>query len=979
MKSLSDERFILIADIGSTTTKGLLLELKDGKYYFKAVSNAPTTVERPHEDVNIGLNNAIKILEEKSGMTLAEPDGRLAVPFLATSSAGGGLQMLVFGLTKAETGKAAEATAYGAGAVITGSFAVDDGMLEMEKMRMIREIHPDMILMAGGIDGGGVWGTLRQAELLALAEPRSKFMPEEQIPLVFCGNVEAREFVKDILGDHFHIHTTDNIRPDFEHFNFDPVRDKIHQLFMENVMENAPGYKKVKKAVAGDILPTPAGVELILKAYYESHRENMLLVDMGGATTDIFSCVNSNISRTVSANIGMSYSLSNVLKEAGSEKISENLCGLLSEDDIRNYISNKTLNPEYIPQSRGERFIELSCAAEGIRIAWDQHIGMNYQVHKMGHLDKRRKSLAEHELCPFEEVFNLSADKEVLFQLSHINRIIGAGGVISSSENVEDVIFMLNEGFSPVGITELYVDKHFKSPQTGMLSLIDPEKAAEAFERESLKRICTVVSLAGKSKEPVEVLSITDLYDNSSVKMRSGEVFFMKKGGHFRFEAMNGFVFGTNGNVMEADLKCPILLDCRPRNGFKDSSLMFKALYAGTKEMKTGSEALKGRNEIFRGEFEISRSLPYKGEILVQKGERVGIDSVIGKNLFNPPKIYMVNIRMQAGNSRITKEEIASGLLIKKGDVVEYGQPVFSYKKKESAMPFTYNSIVRGEVVKIDDYGMIVLKEIQDYDDGEFTFNAAEEMGVKPKELSRYLKCSEGDFVIRGQVIAQATSGSSIKDLLNSIIESKPDCHSGMSEIEGKHSCIKAPSTGNITKIDHKTGEISIQYMSKPFILNSLVNGVITEVYKDISADIKVDGSYAYGIIGFGGENSGRLKLASAVTGLSDTCNGTIAVFTEPVNTSILESAAKLKLKGVIAPSINNKDWVDFSGREIGVAITGKEDIGFTFMLTEGFGHKEMNGDYIEYFKENEGRIASLNGRTRIRAGVIRPRIIISE
>jgi len=452
----------------------------------------------------------------------------------------------------------------------------------------------------------------------------------------------------------------------------------------------------------------------------------------------------------------------------------------------------------------------------------------------------------------------------------------------------------------------------------------------------------------------------------------------MKKGGHFRFEALNGFVFGTNGILMEADLKCPILLDCRPRNGFKDSSVMFKALYGGIKEMNTGSDALKGRNEIFSGEFEISRSLPYKGEILVQKGERISIESVIGKNLFNPPKIYMVNIRMQSGNSKLTKEEISSGLLIKKGDVVEYGQPLFSYKKKESVMPSTYKSIVRGEVVKIDDFGMIVLKEIQDYDDREFTFNAAEEMGIMPKELSRYLKCSEGDFVIRGQVMAQTTTGSSIKDLLNSIVESKPDCHSGMSEIEGKHSCLKAPSTGNITKIDHKTGEISIQYRSKPFILNSLVNGVVSEVHKDISADIKVEGSYAYCIIGFGGESYGKLKSASAVTGLSDSYNGMIAVFTDPVNRSILESAAKFKLKGVIAPSINNKDWVDFSGREIGVAITGKEDIGFTFMLTEGFGHKEMNSDYIEYFKENEGRIASLNGRTRIRAGAIRPRIIIS-
>ncbi len=979
MKSLTEDSLILIVDIGSTTTKGLLIEKVGYKYYFKAQSDSITTVERPYEDVNIGLERVVRGLEEKSGVKICDEGGNITIPFLATSSAGGGLQMLVFGLTKAETGKAAEATAYGAGAVITGSFAVDDGMMEMEKMRMIREVHPDMILMAGGIDGGGVWGTLRQAELLAMAEPGSKFMPEEQIPLVFCGNIGAREFVKDILGDHFHIHTTENIRPDLESFNFDPVRKKVHQLFMENVMENAPGYKKVKKSVSKDILPTPTGVELILKAYHASHKENMLLVDIGGATTDVFSCISSKINRTVSANTGMSYSLSNVLKEAGVEKISANLCGLINDNDIRNYISNKTLNPEYIPQSRGERCIELSCAAEGIRIAWEHHIGMNLQIYKMGYLDKRRRRVAEHDLCPFEEVFNLAEDKEILFQFSHVNRIIGAGGVISSSTSEEDVVYMLNEGFMPVGITEFYVDRYFKSPQTGMLSLIDPEKAVEVFERESLKRICTVVSLAGKSKEPVEVLSITDLNDNTTVKMGSGEVFFMKKGGRFRFEAINGFVFGTNGNVIETDLQSPILLDCRPRENGRNSSALFKALYGEKKELQAGHGALKGRNEIFRGEFDISRSLPYKGEMLVQKGEKVNIDTLIGRNVFNPPKIYMIDLRKHVGDIKLSKEEIISGLKIGKGDTVEYDQPVFSYKRKDSPVPYTYNSNVRGEVIKIDDYGMIVLKEIQDYDDREITVNVAAAMGIKPKELDRYLKYRTGDFVLRGQIIAQITSGSSIRDLLNAVIDSKTDKqHDGMVEAPGKHSSFKAFSTGNITKVDLTTGEITIQYKSKPFFLNSLVNGNIIEVHKDISADIRVNGSYAYCIIGFGGENFGRLIMANPREGIGERHNGSIAVFTEPVDKAVLEAAMKYKLKGVIAASVNNKDWVDFSGKEIGVAITGKEDIGFTFMLTEGFGHKNMNEDYIRYFTENEGKIASLNGRTRIRAGVIRPRIIIS-
>jgi len=980
MDSLNDQKNILIVDIGSTTTKGLLLERDGEKYFFKAIADAPTTVERPFEDVNIGLERVILDIEKKSGLKIYDNDRKIIIPFLATSSAGGGLQMLVFGLTRSETGKAAEATAYGAGAIITGSFTVDDGVPEMEKMRMIRELHPDMILMAGGIDGGGVWGTLRQAEILTLAEPRSKFMPEEQIPLVFCGNIEAREFVKDILGENFQIHVTDNIRPTLEKFNYEPVRHKVHQLFMENVMENAPGYKKVKKATVRDILPTPTGVELILKKYYEKHKENTLLVDIGGATTDIFSCIKSNINRTVSANIGMSYSLSNVLKEAGIEAITKNLCGKISEDDARNYIANKTLNPEYIPKTKGERFIELSCAAEGIKLAWNQHIGMNMEVNHMGFLDKRRRDIEEHKVCPFEEVFNLTDDKDSLFQFSSISKIIGAGGVISSSEKTEDIVFILNEGFSPIGITELYVDKYFKSPQMGMFTLIEPEKAVETFEKESLVKVCTVISAVGKTpKESVEVIRVTDIKEGTSSVMRSDEVFFMRKGGHFRFESLNGYMFGTSGNVYEIESDKPILLDCRCGKE-KDSSVVFKALYGEPKDLSVSYDFMKGRSEIFTGEFEISRSLPYKGDILVQKGQKVKIESVIAQNMFNPPKIYMINIRKLAGDDiKLTKNDISEGLSVKKGDTVEHGQAIFSFKKKSDPLPLHYHSNVRGEIVKIDDYGMIILKEIQDYGDEPVTVNMALEMGIKPKEMDKYLKCHEGDFVQKGQMIAQKTTGSSVNDLINSVIEGKSERHDGMTlERSGKHFSFKSPATGYLKKIDYNTGDVTVQYKAKPFILKSFVNGEIIAVHKNISADIRINGSYAYCLIGFGGENFGKLKMADRYGDISVTNEGEIVIFTHPVTKQTLEFAAKNKVKGIIAPSINNRDWVEFSGHEIGVAITGKEEIGFTFMLTEGFGSKEMNKDYVEYFKANEGRTASINGRTRIRAGVIRPRILIS-
>ncbi len=979
MNPVLDNEHIFVADIGSTTTKGLLLGKKEGSYFFKALADASTTVEEPFEDVNIGLATVVEKTESISGVKIKNSDGSFAVPFLATSSAGGGLQMLVFGLTRSETGKAVEATAYGAGAVVIGSFTVDDGILEMDKMRMIREIHPDMILMAGGIDGGGIWGVLRQAEILTLASPSPKYMSEEKIPLVYCGNVLARDFVKDILGDHFLLHITDNIRPDLESFNFEPVRSKVHHLFMENVMENAPGYKNIKKEVSGDILPTPSAVELILKKYYSMHQENMLLVDIGGATTDVFSCINGSVSRTVSANTGMSYSISNILKESGIDVLLSRICGICDEGTARDYISNKMLNPEYIPSSGGERFLELACAVEGIKNARDQHIGMSMEVKAMGYLDKRRRSSFEGTHNPFEEVFNLKGKKDVAFQFSDINRIIGCGGMFTSATREEDAVFMLSEGFAPHGITELYIDKYFKSPHLGLLSNFLPDAASVLFEKETLKKICTVFSVTGKSEENGLAIKITDSESKESAVLKEGEVFYIKKGGRFKFETAKGCSFGNNGTAAEIDTQDGILLDARPNEQRKYPEPLFKALYGEPSETSFSYSYIKGRNEIFTGDFEITRSLPYKGDVVVNAGENVGIESVIAQNLFNPPKIYMMNIRKLVGlEEKLSNEDILKGLLVKKGDRIDFDMPVFRHKKRKDPVAVDYLSNISGEIVKIDDYGMIVVKEIQDYSEEPVVIDIAKEMDIKPKEIKKYIKREIGDFVQKGQIIAGRTTGNSVKDLINHMFDHKSEKHEGMAQIKGRHYSVRSHSTGHITGIDTEKGTVTVQYRTNPLILKSFVNGAVSKVHKDISVDIKVNGSYAYCIIGFGGENFGKISFPFDGMTITERNEGDVVVFTRPVNKQILENAKELKVKGIIAPSVHNKDWVEFCGREIGVAVTGKEDIGFTLMLTEGFGEKDMNDEYRKFFRQNEGKIASLNGRTQIRAGVIRPRVIIS-
>ncbi|MFQ6613462.1 MAG: glutamate mutase L, partial [Fidelibacterota bacterium] len=141
---------ILATDCGSTTTKAILIEKVNGEYRLQVRGEAPTTVEAPFEDVTKGVLNAVMEVEELSGRTLLR-EGKIITPqdgktgvdvYVSTSSAGGGLQMMVAGVVKSMTGESAERAALGAGSIVMDVLASNDGRLPHEKISRIRQLRP---------------------------------------------------------------------------------------------------------------------------------------------------------------------------------------------------------------------------------------------------------------------------------------------------------------------------------------------------------------------------------------------------------------------------------------------------------------------------------------------------------------------------------------------------------------------------------------------------------------------------------------------------------------------------------------------------------------------------------------------------------------------------------------------------------------------------------------------------------------------
>ena len=473
-----------------------MIQYIEGAYRLTHRGEAPTTVEAPFEDVTRGVINAVLELEELSGRKLLDGENIISPTqhetgvdiYISTSSAGGGLQMMVGGVVKSMTGESAQRAALGAGAIVMDVLASNDGRLYHEKVQRIRQLRPDMILLSGGIDGGTITHVVELAEVLEAANPKPRLGINYKLPVIYAGNKNAREPIKERLGEITDLITVDNIRPTLEEENLQPSRDKIHDLFMEHVMAQAPGYKKLMAWTDAPIMPTPGAVGEIIKKIAEAENISVIGVDIGGATTDVFSVFERQFNRTVSANLGMSYSVCNVLAESGFNNVARWVPFDMDETNLTNRIGNKMIRPTTIPQSLEALIIEQAIAREALRLSFEQH--KEFAVHLKGVQTERTIS----------DAFEQTSSGETLVNLMELDMLVGSGGVLSHAPRRHQAVRMLIDAFLPEGVTQLAVDSIFMMPQLGILSTIHPKAAVEVFEKDCLIRLGTCIAPVGKAK-----------------------------------------------------------------------------------------------------------------------------------------------------------------------------------------------------------------------------------------------------------------------------------------------------------------------------------------------------------------------------------------------------------------------------------------------------------------------------------------------
>jgi len=241
------------------------------------------------------------------------------------------------------------------------------------------------------------------------------------------------------------------------------------------------------------------------------------------------------------------------------------------------------------------------------------------------------------------------------------------------------------------------------------------------------------------------------------------------------------------------------------------------------------------------------------------------------------------------------------------------------------------------------------------------TLNVAGLLGALPDEIEEAMFKKAGDGIKKDEVIAQSKG-------LFGLFKSQ----------------VKSPINGKIESISKITGQVILREPPIPVEVIGYIDGKVIEIIRSEGVTVQTSGSFIQGIFGIGGETIGELMMATdnpaqvlTEKEIDKSFKDKVIIGGSMVTYTALEHARKIGVKGIVVGGIEDQDLKRFMGYDIGVAITGSENVGLTLIATEGFGELSMADRTFGLLKSLVGRKASINGATQIRAGVMRPEVVV--
>ena len=451
----------LFIDFGSTFTKLTLVDADNEEII--ATEKSYTTVET---DVTKGYNDALERLNKK-----VKTEYNI-VKKLACSSAAGGLKIIAIGLVPELTSEAAKRAALGAGARVIKTYSFN---LNNDEMEEIVNSNADMILLAGGTNGGNNECILHNAEMLAKYQVK--------VPVVIAGNKSCNDGIKKLFSDNIEYYVTENVMPSLNQINVDPARETIRSIFMKKIV-HARGMENVESSISGILMPTPAAVLKAAEVLSKGSRDEdglgeLAVIDIGGATTDIHSVAEGAPSkpsvvlrgleepyakRTVEGDLGMRYSVMSVFEAAGTKTMKKYLKH--KDFDIENEFKNRYANKSFV-------------ASDERQIDFDEAIAKVCADISM----KRHTGIVEPIYSPMGMMYSQTGK-----DLMELPYVLGTGGVIVNSHNPKEILeaslFSMDDPSSLKPRRPRYLlDKEYVLSAMGLLTTIDENMAVRMMKK----------------------------------------------------------------------------------------------------------------------------------------------------------------------------------------------------------------------------------------------------------------------------------------------------------------------------------------------------------------------------------------------------------------------------------------------------------------------------------------------------------------
>jgi hypothetical protein len=489
MEANYDSDTLLTVDVGSVHTRASLFDVVEGRYRLVATGRSPSTAGPPLYDVREGVRIALDQIQAVTGRHLVDETDALIMPvteggsgvdiFAATTSAGPKVRTVLVGLmpkVSMESGRRLAASTY---LDVVEEIGLMDRRGNDEKIDLILNARPDLMVVVGGTDGGASSSVLEMVDLVRLATELSPEGAEPQV--VFAGNRTLAAPVAERFGDGMQVTLTPNVRPGLEQEDLAPARLRLAEAIAEGRSNRITGFDELLQWSGGNLLPTADAFGRVVRYLSQVYdpEKGVLGVDIGGTHTTLAAAFGGDLRLTVRSDLGLGSSMPGLLKDATLADIQRWLPEPMSFSFIRDYIFNKALYPSTVPTEMPDMLLEFALSRELIRVA----------------LAGARPS------WPADQ-----AGKGNL--LPPMEPILASGGVLSRAPHPGYVALTLLDAVQPVGITTLVLDPHGLAPALGAAASGLPLATVQVLSSGNFASLATVISAVGRGKPGRPVLQL---------------------------------------------------------------------------------------------------------------------------------------------------------------------------------------------------------------------------------------------------------------------------------------------------------------------------------------------------------------------------------------------------------------------------------------------------------------------------------------